>query len=108
MPVLPINARVPHAQAAIYDYEGCWSESIIASENFLRWAGFSTTHINAKYVNTSSLDSFQMILFPGGDMFQYSQQISNEGKAKITEFIKNGGGYFGICGGAYFASKEVI
>jgi len=30
------------------------------------------------------------------------------GGLNIKDFIRNGGGYIGICGGAYFASEKVI
>ena len=41
-------------------------------------------------------------------MYQYAQDISSSGKDKIREFIGDGGGYVGICGGAYFTGERVF
>jgi glutamine amidotransferase-like uncharacterized protein len=40
-------------------------------------------------------------------MYDYAQDISPRGKENIRAFVHNGGGYVGICGGAYFAAERV-
>ena len=93
---------------ALYSDKGAWDQSVIALENMFQWMGMSTTLIDADFINNNYLGGFKIICFPGGDMYQYSQDISEAGKEKIRSFIRNGGGYIGICGGAYFASETVI
>ena len=95
-------------RAAIYTDQGCWDESVIASEKMLRWAGFTVTRIDADYINDHGLTGFSLLLVPGGDMYYYAQSISATGREKIRNFINNGGGYIGICGGAFFAATRVI
>ncbi len=41
-------------------------------------------------------------------MYQYSQSINGAGKQNIRSFVENGGGYLGVCGGAYFALDTVM
>lgn len=106
--ITPVAEGKKIIKAAVYDDAGCWKESIMASEKLLLWIGCSVVHLNARYINMASLDSFDIILVPGGDMYQYAQYISAEGKMKISNFVQSGGGYIGICGGAYFASERVI
>ena len=96
------------ADIAVYSDKGAWDQSVTALENMFQWMGMSTALIDADYINNNSLDGFKIICFPGGDMYQYSQDISETGKEKIRSFVRNGGGYIGICGGAYFASETVI
>ena len=68
----------------------------------------SVAFIDANYVNNASLDGFGILCVPGGDMYRYAQDISSVGKEKIRNFVRKGGGYIGICGGAYFASEKVF
>lgn len=92
---------------AIYADNGTWNKSVIASKNMFEWMGLSVRIIEADFINTNRLNEFKILCFPGGDMYQYSLDISIQGKENIREFIKNGNGYIGICGGAYFASSSV-
>lgn len=96
------------ADIALYSDKGAWDQSVTALENMFEWMGMSIALIDADYINNNSLDDFKVICFPGGDMYQYSQDIPETGKEKIRSFVRNGGGYIGICGGAYFASETVI
>jgi len=92
---------------ALYSDRGCWDESITASEKMFQWMGLSVTRINADDIKHAGLDSFLILCIPGGDLYQYAQDLSSQGKEEIISFIQNGGGYIGICGGAYYAGKNV-
>ena len=96
------------ADIALYSDEGCWDESVQALEKMFEWMGYTVTRVDADYINNEGINNFKIMCVPGGDMFQYSQDISSKGKENIKDFIRNGGGYIGICGGAYFASEKVI
>lgn len=104
------NSRAPDISAdiALYSDQGTWQESVHASENMFQWMGRSVELIDANYINSEGLDNFSILCIPGGDMYRYAQDISSEGMESIKNFISDGGGYLGICGGAYFASDRVI
>jgi len=70
--------------------------------------GLSVAFVDAESLNEQGLGTFRILCIPGGNMYDYSQDLSSEGKEKIKSFIRAGGGYIGICGGAYFAAEEVI
>lgn len=93
---------------ALYSGTGTWDESVTALKNMFEWMDMSVTLIDAEYVNKNSLGGFKIICFSGGDMYQYSQKISEEGINKIKMYVNKGGSYIGICGGAYFAAQKVI
>lgn len=93
---------------ALYSDRGTWNESVIALKNMFQWTNQIVQIIDARYINERELNDFSIICFPGGDMYQYSQDITSLGKEKIRNFIRNGGGYLGVCGGAYFASDKVV
>ncbi|RPJ59080.1 MAG: hypothetical protein EHM12_07245 [Dehalococcoidia bacterium] len=94
-------------KVALYAGRGACEWCKTAAESMFEWMGYEVERISPEFINASSLDGFDLICFPGGDMYEYSQDISSEGKIKIKQFISAGGGYFGICGGAYFAAEEV-
>lgn len=96
------------ADIALYSDKGAWDNSVTAATKMFEWMGKSVVLVDADYINNNSLDDFSIICFPGGDMYQYSRDISASGKEKVREFVRSGGGYIGICGGAYFASETVI
>jgi len=93
---------------ALYSDQGTWDESVQAAEKMFQWMGYTVALVNADYINNRGLYSFSILCIPGGNMYQYGQNISLIGKESIKNFIRNGGGYIGICGGAYFASEKVI
>jgi len=48
-----------------------------------------------------------ILIVPGGYTSTYVSCLGEEGFKRIREFIANGGGYIGICAGAYIAAKTV-
>lgn len=52
---------------------------------------------------------YQAALFvmPGGTDISYTEQLNGLGNDQIKIFVKNGGTYLGICGGAFYASSTV-
>ncbi|MCK4654473.1 MAG: hypothetical protein KAU01_08505, partial [Candidatus Cloacimonetes bacterium] len=94
-------------QIALYSDNGADEGCILATTKMFEWMGYEVTLVKADSINNNSLNRFNIICFPGGDMYQYAQDISSEGFDKIKEFIRNGGGYVGICGGAYFTGEKV-
>jgi glutamine amidotransferase-like uncharacterized protein len=96
------------AIVALYSDGGVWDSSVTAATNMFEWMGYTVELVDAGYINDVGLDNFKILCVPGGNMYEYSQDISLNGKEHIKDFVKNGGGYIGICGGAYFASEKVI
>lgn len=96
------------ATIALYSDHGVWDSSVTAATNMFEWMGYTVELVDAGYINEQGLDNFKILCIPGGDMYEYSQDISSEGKEHIRDFVRSGGGYIGICGGAYFASEKVI
>lgn len=103
-------SRLPdkNAVVALYSDLGAWEESVQAAEKMFQWINCTVELVNADYINNKGLDNFSILCIPGGNMYQYAQDISSKGRENIKNFIRNGGGYIGICGGAYFASERVV
>ncbi len=99
------SPQVP--KIAIYSGSGAWAESITAARKMFEWMGYTTQIVDAANINANDISGFSALYIPGGDMYQYSLDISSAGKEKIRSFVSGGGAYIGICGGAYFASRSV-
>jgi len=93
---------------ALYSDNGAAESCVNATKNMFEWMGYTVKLITSDYIDKNDLDNFSMICFPGGDMYRYSIDISSSGKEKIRNFIRDGGGYIGICGGAYFTGEKVF
>jgi len=93
---------------ALYSDEGADDGCIQATRIMFEWMGYTVILVEADCINNEGLDNFSILCIPGGDMYQYSQDISSEGKENIRNFIREGGSYIGVCGGAYFTGERVI
>jgi len=105
------------AQVAIYNdiiapegTRGVWQTGLTAIESMLTWAGITYEEINYNDLNSSTQnfsDLYQVMIFPGGNAGQFNYWISKAGKARIQNFVADGGGFLGICAGGYFASDRM-
>ncbi len=60
-------------------------------------------------VNEGSLNENVLAFFmPGGRATPYLEKLKVQGNQKIRQYVEEGGVYFGICAGAYYASKKVF
>jgi glutamine amidotransferase-like uncharacterized protein len=99
----PLNLQI-----ALYNGEGAWdAEETILTHMFV-WMGCQVTTIQGDDIRAGDLDSFDVLVWPGGHYPAYWDAVGSNGKLKIQEFIDGGGGYFGICAGAYYACDYMV
>jgi len=97
------------ANVLVYAGPGSWGDGITAFENFLTYKGLTYQEQSYSYINNNDLrGKFDVIYFPGGDAYQYDRRINSAGDNNIRNFVSNGGGYIGICAGAYFACDRIL
>jgi glutamine amidotransferase-like uncharacterized protein len=77
-------------------------------KNMLNQLGCFYSTINKDTILTRDLNKYDLILFPGGDMWVYKSHLTATGINKIKEYVKGGGGYIGICAGSYFAATKIV
>ncbi|MGB3479492.1 MAG: BPL-N domain-containing protein [bacterium] len=98
---------VESADIALYSDNGADENCITATKHMFEWMGYSVALIEAETINKGELVNYKLLCVPGGDMYQYGQDISSSGKQNIRDFVAHGGAYIGICGGAYFTGHTV-
>jgi glutamine amidotransferase-like uncharacterized protein len=93
---------------AVYADSGAWFDGITAFEHFLDWKGIAHERVTRDEVNRTDLRTrFAAIYFPGGYSGDYSSAITAVGARHIKDLVNDGGGYIGICAGAYYAAKTI-
>ncbi|QDT44609.1 hypothetical protein Pan241w_47220 [Gimesia alba] len=112
--ILPCSADAEEAKpatklvrVAVFDYTGEESNGprnlkrILTPEH-----GFSFQVITAEEIRNGSLKDFDVLIMPGGSGGKQAKTLKPEGREAVRTFVKNGGGYVGICAGAYLASSH--
>lgn len=77
-------------------------------EDMLKQLNCSYLPIDRDSILESNLSNYNIILFPGGDMWEYKNSLSVTGVQKLKNYVQHGGGYIGICGGSYFAAEKIV
>jgi len=68
-------------------------------------AGFDLRRVCATDIRSGVLGQFDVVIFPGGSGSGQARSLKSEGREAVRNFIASGGGYMGICAGAYLASS---
>jgi len=76
--------------------ESCLSDSL----------KFKTQRVNAVDIRSGVLHDFDVVVQPGGSGSKQAKTLELNGVDSIRQFIRKGGGYLGICAGAYLATAE--
>ncbi|MDL1956254.1 MAG: BPL-N domain-containing protein [Candidatus Desulfofervidus auxilii] len=62
--------------------------------------------VTAKEVKTGELRKYRLLLVPGGWTGPKNEALGEEGREEIKRFVREGGNYIGICGGAGLGLSE--
>jgi glutamine amidotransferase-like uncharacterized protein len=94
-------------------YEGVNDEqsSSLSSRTALywmfRWMNATVDVVTAEDIRNEILDDYDIVAVPGGWAGAYIQDLGSSGVARIRYFVENGGAFFGVCAGAYFACDGI-
>ena len=62
------------------------------------------TLVTSDKIRSGALASFEVVLIPGGRASKQFADLGEEGRQALRQFVKDGGGYVGVCAGGYLAS----
>ena len=90
---------------AIYDDSG--GHAPLRVEDKLLQAGDIQTHrVDNTLIEAGVLEQFDVFFAPGGSGSVQARELGKKGRDAVRKFVKAGGGYVGICAGAYLASRS--
>jgi hypothetical protein len=95
--LLPVK---PGRVALLWDKSFLWG---LLAVRTLWDLGFSFDLLTAKDVKTGALESYQLLVVPGGWASLRSKELGNDGREELQHHVYKGGAYLGICGGAGLA-----
>lgn len=61
------------------------------------------TKVSGEQIRNGILDKFDIVVFTGGSASAQAKTLGDQGRANVKNFVEKGGGYMGICAGAYLA-----
>lgn len=109
IPTNPPNLIAPPAvvrplKVAIYDGPGSGEKGIVTvTQRIQQIPGASVTALKPDEIGTRNLGEFDIVVFSGGSGSAQAKAIGEAGRRNVRAFVEGGGGYLGICAGAYLA-----
>lgn len=95
----------------IYRDYGCADVSSLYGElaSYFREKGVSVDFTDAAEIKSGVLNRDVKAFFLGGGAgTPYMRKLAGEGNDRIRGYVRNGGVYFGICAGAYYACCDIV
>ena len=92
-------------RVALYDAGGTGGQGESAVERILGRAGMYVVHVGPEEIAAGSLANFDVVIVPGGSGSKEAAAIGERGREQVRQFVKSGGGYIGICAGAYLCTS---
>ncbi len=105
--IIAMPTQVRPLKVGVYAGPGTPKSSSDAVLNVLKpFPEVSAVALSGEDVGALNLGAFDVLVFPGGSGSGQSKGIGETGMKNVREFVKNGGGYVGICAGAYLACSN--
>jgi hypothetical protein len=70
--------------------------------------GLDFTPVRTSMFNDINLYRYNVIIFPDGSAADYEKMLGKEGVAELANWIKNGGTFIGLKGGAAFTARKEV
>ncbi|MCR9116275.1 MAG: succinylglutamate desuccinylase/aspartoacylase family protein [bacterium] len=94
-------------QVGVFDGAGTGGKGIVTLHRIVDQAAKIDVHqFGADECRPDVLGQFDLVVFPGGSGSKQAAAIGKEGRAAVRDFVRTGGGYIGICAGAYLCSAH--
>ena len=90
---------------ALYDAGGTGGQGGASVQRILSAEGMQVVNVGAEEIAAGSLANFDLVVFPGGSGSRQAAAIGEHGRDQVRQFVERGGGYFGICAGAYLCTS---
>jgi len=102
--VFAMPDKVRPLKIAIYEGDGSGDKGVQSvTKRAEQLPGAKVTAVKAAEMGTRDLSEFDIVIFSGGSGSAQSKAIGDAGRKNVREFVERGGGYLGICAGAYLA-----
>jgi glutamine amidotransferase-like uncharacterized protein len=105
---LQSSSDLSGVNVAVFTDDDALACSTLALRNMFQWMNATADLVDADQILNGSLDSYDIAAFPGGSALAYSYSLGPEGLDIVRDFVRDGGSFFGICGGSLFGTNAVL
>ncbi len=91
-------------KVAVYDDKGATGKGIPSVEAILgQTPDIKVTRLKGADIAAGGLKGYDLVIFTGGSGSAEAAGLGEKGREEVRDFVRHGGGYVGICAGAYLA-----
>ena len=91
---------------AFYDAGGAGGKGLTRIPQLLADSPDTTlVRVGPEEIRGGALAQFDLVIFPGGSGSAQAAALGESGSEQVRQFVEQGGGYIGICAGAYLATS---
>ncbi len=102
-----IRNDLKNTRIALFYGDGMSEESIIAAGRAFQWMGGSVKIVDADSIINGCLNNYEILVWAGGESRpNHWSELGKVGKKRICDFVREGGGFLGICFGAGYACSS--
>jgi putative intracellular protease/amidase len=105
--VIAPPAKAAPVRIAIFDGKGAPSGGVEnVCDRVKSMPGSTITLVKPEAIAAGALKDYDVVVFSGGSGGTQAKSLGEAGREKVREFVRGGGGYVGICAGAYLACSN--
>jgi glutamine amidotransferase-like uncharacterized protein len=98
------EAKETKIRVALFDDTGSAGKGVPRVVEILAKTGnIEVTRLRGTNIASGALTNFDVVMFTGGSGSKQSKTLGQAGRHEVRRFVEHGGGYVGICAGAYLA-----
>lgn len=91
-------------RVALFDDAGSTGKGVPkVTEQLGKVADVKVTIVKGKDIAAGVLTNYDVVIFTGGSGSKQAASLGEGGREQVRQFVRGGGGYVGICAGAYLA-----
>jgi hypothetical protein len=93
-------------RVAVYAGEGTGPSLDAVLKVLAGQAELDVHQVKGEAIRQGQLARYDVLIVPGGSGSMEGKGLDEKGREAIRQFVRNGGGYLGICAGAYLATCD--
>jgi putative intracellular protease/amidase len=98
------SANKPTVRVGLYQAKGVHPVAFAAEKELLEKSpGFTLKVLRPADIQAGALAEQDVVVFMGGSGTSQGRALGDDGKLAVKRFVADGGGYVGVCAGAYLA-----
>ena len=101
-----VSEKSESLKIAIYDAGGAGGSGPRNLDKVFAGTKVVMRRVGAIDIREGVLDQFDLVIFPGGSGSKQAAALESSGREVVKKFINQGGGFVGICAGAYLAASN--